>query len=69
VAEESAAARKLTRTQQEKEIAAAKADGVTFLRLGDADTAKMKAEAEAVYAKWEEKIGKEYLQTVRTTLK
>jgi len=69
VAEESAAARKLTRTQQEKEIAAAKADGVTFLRLGDADTAKMKAEAEAIYAKWEEKIGKEYLQTVRTTLK
>lgn len=69
VAEESAAARKLTRTQQEKEIAAAKADGVTFLRLNDADTAKMKAEAEAVYAKWEQKIGKEYLQIVRDTLK
>lgn len=69
IAEESASARKLTKVQQEKEVAAAKAEGVSFLKLDATDTAKMKAEAEAVYAKWEEKIGKDYLTTVRSTLK
>lgn len=69
IAEESAAARKLTRQQQEREIAAAKADGVTFLALNEADTAKMKQGAEKVYELWQDKIGKEYLATVRATLK
>lgn len=69
IAEESSAARKLTRSQQEKEIAAAKADGVTFLTLNETDTAKMKSGAEQVYALWGSKIGQEYLETVRTTLK
>jgi len=69
IAEESAAARQLTRKQQEQEIAAARAEGVTFMSLSDADTARMKEGAEQVYAIWEERIGKEYLATVRATLK
>lgn len=68
VREESAKARKLTHEQQEREIAAAKADGVKFLQLSDADFATMKAKTEKVYSKWEQKIGKEYMQTVRSTL-
>ncbi len=69
IAEESASARRLTRVQQEKEIAAAQSDGVTFLTLNAADQDKMKTDAEKVYAIWEKKIGKEYLATVRETLK
>lgn len=69
IIEESEAARKLTKAQQETEIAAAKADGVTFLALEDADKLKMKQDSEQVYALWEQKIGKEYLQAVRAALK
>ena len=69
ITEESAAARKLTRTQQEREIAAAKADGVTFLALDDADKASMIEKSEQVYTLWAQKIGKDYLQTVRAALK
>ncbi|WP_136806785.1 TRAP transporter substrate-binding protein [Desulfosediminicola flagellatus] len=68
IAEESAAARQLTKDQQEREIAAAKKDGVVFLKLTDADLQKMKSGAETVYTAWQEKIGKQYLQTVRTSL-
>lgn len=69
IAEESAATRLLTKVQQEREIAAAKDDGVTFLTLNEEDMAKMKAESESVYSKWEKKIGKDYLETVRATLR
>lgn len=69
IREESAEARNLTEKQQEREIAAAKADGVTFLMLSDADKMKMKKDSEAIYSLWEKKIGKEYLGTVRSTLK
>lgn len=69
IAEESSGARKLTREQQEKEIAAAKADGVTFLSLGEKDSDKMKADAEKVYEIWGERIGKDYLEAVRSTLR
>ena len=69
VAEESAAARKLTRLQQEEQIAAAKKDGVKFLALSDADMKIMKEGAEKVYAAWSKRIGDAYLKTVRENLK
>lgn len=69
IAEESSAARKMTRIQQEREIAAAKKDGVTFLTLGDTDKEKMMQDSEKVYSLWEKKIGKEYLSVVRATLR
>jgi len=69
IAEESRAARKMTQKQQEEEIAAAKADGVTFLQLQQADKDKMIADLKGVYENWGAKIGKEYLQNVQNTLK
>jgi len=68
VKEESAIARMRTKQQQKDQIAAAKADGVTFLVLNSADKEKMVAESESVYAKWSSKIGEEYLDKVRTVL-
>lgn len=69
ISEESGAARKLTREQQQREIEAAKAaGGVNFLELNQEDSKAMKEAAGEVYAKWEEKIGREYLAKVRETL-
>jgi TRAP-type C4-dicarboxylate transport system substrate-binding protein len=68
ITEESALARKRTRLQQQEQIAAAKADGVTFLRLNAADKEKMIADSETVYDKWGQKIGREYLDKVRKVL-
>jgi TRAP-type C4-dicarboxylate transport system substrate-binding protein len=68
ITEESALARKRTRVQQQEQIAAAKADGVTFLRLNAADKEKMIADSETVYDKWGQKIGREYLDKVRKVL-
>lgn len=69
IAEESAAAREKTRLQQQQQIAAAKADGVTFLALSDEDRQTMLQRTEKVYSIWEKKIGSDYLATVRGTLK
>lgn len=68
VKEESAVARKQTKQQQLEQIAAAKADGVTFLELKPADKKKMVADSEEVYNSWGKKIGQEYLDTVRKVL-
>ena len=68
IREESAASRKRTMAQQEQEIAAAKKDGVKFFTLDAADKAKMKKEAEKVYAVWGKKIGSDYLAKVRAAL-
>ncbi len=68
VKEESAIARARTKQQQLEQIAAAKADGVTFLELKPADKEKMIAECRTVYDKWGEKIGREYLDKVRKIL-
>ncbi len=68
VQEESADARKRTRQQQQDEIAAAKADGVTFLLLQPADKQKMIDESQVVYTEWGPKIGQEYLDRVRKIL-
>ncbi len=68
VAEESAKARQLTMKQQLEQIDAAKASGVKFFRLSDADKKELKNRAKLVYEKWGEKIGIEYLKQVQATL-
>ncbi len=68
VQEESAEARKRTRQQQQEQIAAAKADGVTFLQLQPADKQKMIDESQVVYKEWGPKIGQEYLDRVQKIL-
>ena len=68
IAEESAAARKLTKEQQEQEIAAAKLDGVEFHKLSDEDVKTLKAGAEQVYADWSARIGADYIKKVQEAL-
>lgn len=68
IREESAVARARTRQQQLEQIAAAKADGVTFLQLKAEDKQAMRAASQAVYQKWGSKIGQEYLARVRNIL-
>ncbi|THB71686.1 MAG: TRAP transporter substrate-binding protein [Desulfobulbaceae bacterium] len=68
IKEESAKTRQLTRKQHDAQIAAAKEAGVEFYTLPDAEIAKLKEMAEPVLKKWGEKIGPDYLATVRSTL-
>ncbi|HSM89261.1 MAG TPA: hypothetical protein VLT56_04495, partial [Desulfobacterales bacterium] len=68
IAEESAAARKAGQKQLEAEIATAKGKGVQFHTLSDADRKALAEMTIPVYAKWEEKIGKEFLAKVRAVL-
>lgn len=68
VKEESAMARKLTKQQQEEQIAAAKDSGVTFYQLSAEDKAAMIKDCEKVYDVWGKKIGKEYFDLVKNTL-
>jgi len=68
VAEESAATRKLTKAQQQTEIAAAKTDGVEFFTLPEADRAELVQRAQPVIAAWSEQIGADYLAKVQQVL-
>ena len=68
IEEESAIARKKTALQQQEQIAAASADGVTFLSLNDADKDTMIAGCTPVYEKWGEKIGQAYIDRVKAVL-
>ncbi len=67
--EESAKTRALTRVQHDEQIAKAKEAGVEFISLSAADKAQLIEDAKPVYASWGEKIGMDYLNTVRSTLK
>lgn len=69
IAEESAAARLATIKQQDEQIAAAEAAGVIFHRLSDEEKQQLVSMAEPVYQKWQDKIGRDYLKKVRSTLK
>ncbi|WP_027390623.1 TRAP transporter substrate-binding protein [Chrysiogenes arsenatis] len=69
IAEESALSRELARVQHEKQIEDAKAKGVEFISLSDADRQTLIDLAAPVYQAWGEKIGAEYLQKVRATLR
>ncbi|MFO7578091.1 MAG: TRAP transporter substrate-binding protein [Pelovirga sp.] len=68
IAEESTTARKLGEEQHNREIAKAKAAGVTFNRLPPADVAVMKEKAEPIIQQWEDRIGADFLQRVRQRL-
>lgn len=68
VKEESAHARKLTRHQQEEQIADAKKSGVTFYTLSQEDKAIMVKDCDPVYDVWGKKIGKDYFELVKNTL-
>lgn len=68
IAEESADTRQRTRVQQDQQIAAAKAAGVTFYQLTDEQKQKLVEMAAPVYKRWEEKIGADYLAAVRQQL-
>lgn len=68
IAEESAATRELTRKQHDVQVAAAKEAGVEFLELSDTDLKELKKLAESVLEKWGQKIGPDYLATVRQKL-
>jgi len=69
IKEESQQVRALTEKQQLDQIAAAKANGVEFFDLPAAEKAKLVELAEPVVQKWGEKIGMDYLNKVRETLK
>ena len=69
IKEESQKVRALTEQQQQDQIAAAKANGVEFFELPVAEKAKLVKLAEPVVQKWGEKIGLDYLNKMRETLK
>ena len=52
--------RQETRQQETDQIAAAKADGIEFFKLSDADMATLKKEGDAVHRKYAEEINKLY---------
>ncbi len=68
IKEESEKTRALTRKQHDTQVAKAKAAGVEFIQLSDADISDLKKKAEPVLAKWGAKIGPDYLAKVRETL-
>lgn len=68
IEEESARARSLTREQQEREIAAAKQQGIEFFELAPADRQQLMDRTAPVYQQWGDKIGREYLEKVRAAL-
>lgn len=68
IAEESATARLAGQKQLEAEIASAKAKGVQFHTLAEADRKTLATMTAPVYATWEEKVGKEFVAKVRKTL-
>jgi TRAP-type C4-dicarboxylate transport system substrate-binding protein len=69
VTEESTKTRGLTRVQHDEQIAKAKESGVEFFTLSAEDKALLIKEAQPVYETWGAKIGLDYLNKVRTTLK
>ncbi|MDT8443057.1 MAG: TRAP transporter substrate-binding protein [Desulfuromonadales bacterium] len=69
IEEESAKTRMLTRQQHDDQIAKAKEAGVEFISISAEDKAQLIKDAKPVYDSWGEKIGMDYLNKVRATLK
>jgi TRAP-type C4-dicarboxylate transport system substrate-binding protein len=69
IAEESAVARKKTAQQEAEQIEAAKASGVVFFKLSEAERSELIRKAEPIYAKWAKQIGVDYLGQVREVLR
>lgn len=68
IAEESATARLAGQRQQDAEIAAAQAKGVQFFTLSAAERQVLVDKTAEVYTRWEDKIGKDFLAKVRSSL-
>jgi TRAP-type C4-dicarboxylate transport system substrate-binding protein len=68
IAEESADTRVRTRSQQQQQITAAQAAGVTFYQLSSEQKQTLVELAAPVYKLWQGKIGADYLNTVRQKL-
>jgi len=68
ITEQSTATRTLTEAQQLAQIDAAKADGVQFYTLPEADRAELVRLAQPVLTAWSAQIGADYLQQVQQTL-
>nr|NIS40807.1 TRAP transporter substrate-binding protein [Desulfuromonadales bacterium] len=68
ITEESAKARKLTRQQQQRQIAEAEAQGVKFWSFPDEERQRLIELSEPVYDKWRPRIGDEFLARVRRQL-
>ncbi len=68
IREECAKTRDLTRKQEETEIEKAKAAGIEFIPLPQADMDAMKKQGQAVFTEWEPKIGADYLNKVKALL-
>ncbi|MBW2514442.1 MAG: TRAP transporter substrate-binding protein, partial [Deltaproteobacteria bacterium] len=69
IEEESAKTRELTRKQHEDQVARAKEAGVAFHTLSDAEKQQLIDMVAPVYQSWGEKIGMDYFNKVRETLK
>lgn len=68
VREEAAKTRQLTRQQEDDQIAKAKAAGIEFYTLPEADMAILRQEGDKVHTEWAEQIGPEYLKQVQQFL-
>lgn len=68
IVEESKKTRELTRQQHADQVAKAKEAGVLFTKLSAEDMDELKKRSEPLLEKWGEKIGPEYLATVREKL-
>jgi TRAP-type C4-dicarboxylate transport system substrate-binding protein len=66
IEEESTKTRQATREQQDAQIAAAKANGVQFFPLSPEDKQALIQKTGPVYEKWGERIGKDYLNEMRS---
>jgi TRAP-type C4-dicarboxylate transport system substrate-binding protein len=68
IEEESANTRLATQRQEDALIAKSKAEGIEFFKLSEQDKQKLITLAAPVYQEWSERIGKDYLEKVRTRL-
>jgi TRAP-type C4-dicarboxylate transport system substrate-binding protein len=66
IEEESVKTRQATREQQDAQIAAAKANGVTFFPLSEEDKQTLIRKSAPVYEKWEKRIGQDFLNEMRS---
>jgi len=66
--EEHAKTYALVRQEEEREIAKAKADGVEFFRLSDAEMEVLRKQGDVVHQEWAERIGPDYLKKVQDYL-
>jgi TRAP-type transport system periplasmic protein len=68
IEEESTKTRAATREQHGKQIAAAKANGVEFIQLSEADRKTLQELTAPVYEEWGKQIGPEFLERMRKEL-